>query len=57
MTLSGKYKRWVGRVTQDGIRYGKEFYVDIYGTHAKELAIQWLQETRQQLHKEFTNHG
>lgn len=57
MTPAGKYKRWLGRVTYEGIRHGKEFYVDTYGDNAKELAIQWLEETRQQLHKEFTNHG
>jgi HNH endonuclease len=47
-----KQNRWSCSVTIKGKRVLKYFKL-----YEKESAINWLQITRQQLHKEFTNHG
>lgn len=47
-----KQNRWCCKLTCKGktmVRYFK--------TNEKDIAIKWLQETRQSLHGEFTNHG
>lgn len=52
-------KGYQARVVLNRKNYTKRFSIKKYNSKekAEEAAIIWVRETRQELHKEFTNHG